>query len=296
MPWGWWERLGNLAMRGLVRYLALGAAAAGLAACSGYSPKSDFTLPSVNPFASTTGTVAGDKATVMFASGIEGLSCAETHIVLAQADGDGFRTVHHERIDTRFGGGAGAAVLVLDPGTYHVVALACRNGANVVHAGTNPKADGVPWQSEHWTRSLATFSLASGEVLDAGELILAPQKVAGFAAGIDGRKANLTLRPSSEAALAEIVHTQPDIAPKLHTRWMQLVDPNVLALAKCHLEAPKKALPHDGSSKLPDVLNEHPEAAPVVKAIGTATTDAESCRHMAGLGELALPGLDGAAQ
>lgn len=285
-----------MAMRGAVRCLALGVAAASLAACSGYSAKSNFALPSINPFGSGIGPVSGDKATVMFASGIEGLSCAETHIVLAQADGDGFRTAHHEKIDTRFGGGAGAAVLVLDPGTYHVVALACRNGANVVHAGTNPKADGVPWQSEHWTRSLATFTLASGEVLDAGELILAPQKVAGFAAGIDGRKANLTLRPSSEAALAEIVHSQPDLAPKLHTRWMQLVDPNIVALAKCHLEAPNKPLPHDGSSKLPEVLNEHPEAAPVVKALGTATTDAETCRRISGLGQLALPGMGGAAQ
>ena len=69
--------------------------AAMLCGCSGYSQKSDFTLPSFPGLAAMTGLGPRDdgKATVMFSASIDGLTCAESLVVLAQADGDGFKTV-----------------------------------------------------------------------------------------------------------------------------------------------------------------------------------------------------------
>src|SRR5450631_762220 len=268
-----------------LRPVSLWVLAAALAGCSGYSPKSNFTLPSVSPFGNLfSAPPAEGKATVLFSSTISGLSCAEKRVVIGQAEGDGFRTVMQEKIDSGFGRGEGAAVVDLDPGTYHVVEVACRNGAYVVHAGANPVKDAVPWQAERWTRSLASFTLASGDVLDAGELVITPVTVSGFGAGINGRKADIAVRPSPEGALAEIVRERPELAPRLHTSWMQIADVSQLALAKCRLDAPRQAPVHDGSSKLTDALAEHPEAAPVVKSIGTATTTAESCVPEAGGG------------
>ena len=249
-----------------------------LAGCSGYSDKSNFSLPTITPFGLWSATPPAEgKGTVLLSAAIEGISCAEKRFVLATADGDGFKTARVERIESTFDGGDGAAVIELAPGTYHVVQVTCRNGAYVVHAGTNPKQDAVPWLSERWTRSLASFSVNSSDVLDAGELALIPGKVAGFTAGISGRKAEVSMRPSPERALAEIVRSRPELAPRLHTTWMQIDDTNAFTIAKCRLDSPQKPLPRDGSSKLPEVLAEHPEAVPVVKSIGTATTDADSC-------------------
>ena len=257
---------------------AMGVLATGLAGCSGYSPKSDFSLPTITPFGALSGAPSPEgKATVLLSSAIQGLTCAEKRVVLALADGDGFKTVRQEKIDSTFGGGAGASVIDLDPGTYHVVQVACRNGAYVVYAGANPVKGAVPWQAERWQRSLASFAVAPGDVLDAGELLMVPVQVQGFGSGIDGRKVDAAVRPSPEKALAEIVRARPELAPKLHTSWMQVTGGGQLALAKCRLDSPQRALPKDGSSKLPDVMAAHPEAAPIVKSIGTATTDADSC-------------------
>jgi len=260
--------------------------AASLAACSGYSPKSEFTPPSLSNFGTSAGIFSPGygKATVLVSSGIAGLTCAESRIVLAQAEGDGFKTVRIEKVANLFGAGASAAVIDLDPGTYHIVEFACRNGANVVYAGTNPSKDAVPWQADHWTHSLASFALVSGDVMDAGELLLTPIKVVGFASGIDGRKANLSVGPSPQTALAEIVRVRPELAPGLHSAVMHLAGATEIVLAKCRLVAPQKAVPADGTSKLPEVLAAHPEAAPVVKSIGTATTDADSCVSEGGSG------------
>lgn len=267
------------ALRPIVVMLVAGS----LSACSGYSPKSNFSLPSVLPtFGSDASTPEQGKATVLLSSSIQDLSCAEKRIVLAQADAEGFRTVRQERVVSVYDGGTGAAVMDLDPGTYHIVEIACRNGANVVHAGTNPAPGAVPWQAERWTRSLASFALAPGEVLDAGELVLTAAPVTGFGAGIDGRKADLAVRPSPEPALAEIVRTRPEIAPKLHTFWMTIAQGPAVVLAKCHLQSPKKALPKDGSSKVPDAIAAHPEAKSVIDSIGWATTDSKACLHEGG--------------
>ena len=261
------------------RAAALGALTGLLAGCSGYSPKSDFTPPSVSIFGGfgAAGPATEGKATVLLSSVVEGLTCAESRIVVARADGNVFKTVRVEKFDSLFGGGAGAAVIDLDPGSYHVVQVACRNGANVVYAGANPRQDAVPWQADHWTRSLASFAVADGDVLDAGALVVTPAKVDGFGAGINGRKASLAVRQSGEAALAEIVRVRPDLAPRLHSNPMQAADVKDLALGKCRLVAPSRPLPGDGSSKLTDALAEHPEAAPVIKSIGSATTEADGC-------------------
>jgi len=272
------------------RPILLALLAASLAGCTGYSAKSNFTLPSITPFSTSSDTTspADGKATVLFTSSIEGLACAEKHMVLAVAEGGGFRTIRQERVDSDFDGGAGAAVVDLDPGTYHIVDVACRSGANVVHAGTNPAPDAVPWEAEHWTRSLASFALAPGDVLDAGELVLTPKRVDGFGAGIDGRKVELTVRPSAEKALAEIIRSRPELAPRLHTSWMVVAEGTGPLLAKCHLVSPNRPMPKDGSSKMPDVIAEHPLAKPLVDSIGWATTDSHSCTHDAGGGKSPL--------
>ena len=250
-----------------------------LAGCSGYSPKSNFTMPTFPSFGSLTqsGADDGGKATVMLSAIIEGLSCAESLIVLAQADGDGFKTSQVEKVDSSFGGGAGAAVVELDPGTYHIVQYACRNGAYVVNAGTNPVAEAVPWKADHWPHSLATFAVAGGDVIDAGEIVLTPQTVEGFGAGINGRKARLSVRASGEPALAEIIRVRPEIAPRLKSNLMQIAGSLEQTLAKCRLSARPKPLPKDGSSKIPEILAKHPEAAPAVELVGTATADLDSC-------------------
>ena len=246
-------------------------------------------MPSILPaFSSQADAPAQGKATVLLSSSIQGLTCAEKRIVLAQADGDGFKTVQQERVDSVFDGGTGAAVMELEPGTYHIVEIACRNGAYVVHAGTNPAPGAVPWQAERWTRNLASFEVSPGEVLDAGELVLTPAIVSGFGGGIDGRKADLAVRPSSESALAEIVRARPELAPKLHTSWMTVAQGAGVLLAKCLLMSPNKPLPTDGSSKLPDALAAHPEAKPLFDGIGWATTDARGCLHEADAGKSAL--------
>jgi hypothetical protein len=265
--------------------------AASLTACSGYSPKSSFSMPSILPaFGSPSATPAEGKATVLLSSSIQGLTCAEKRVVLAQADGDGFKTVRQERVDSIYDGGTGAAVMELDPGTYHIVEVACRNGAYVVHAGTNPAPGAVPWQAGRWTRNLASFDVSPGEVLDAGELVLTPVVVSGFGGGIDGRKADLAVRPSSEPALAEIVRARPELAPRLHTSWMTVAQGPDVLLAKCHLQSPNKPLPTDGSSKLPDALAAHPEAKSLIDGIGWATTDAKACLHEANAGKSPLGG------
>jgi hypothetical protein len=281
-----------------LRLVALGLLAASLAGCSGYSSKSNFSLPTILPFGTGEGADASPegKGTVLISSSIQGLSCAEKRIVLAQAEGDGFRTVRQERIDSTFDGGTGAAVMELDPGTYHIVEVACRNGAAVVHAGTNPAPGAVPWQAEHWTRELASFSLAPGQVLDAGELVLAPVQISGFGSGIDGRKADMTVAPSQEAALAEIVRARPELAPKLQTSWMTVSADSGVVLAKCHLISPGKPLATDGSSKIPDALAAYPEAKPALETLGWATTDAKACAHDTGAGTSPLGGGATAAQ
>ena len=233
-------------------------------------------LPGLNALTDQGGRASG-KATLMLSAKIDGLSCAESLIVLAQADGDGFKTVRIEKIDTAFGGGSGAAVLDLDPGTYHIVQFACRNGAYVVNAGTNPVEGAVPWQAAKWPRSLASFAVADGDVADAGELALVPETVAGFGAGINGRRAQLAIRASSEQALAEIIRVRSEIAPALKGRPMQSTGPLTVTLAKCRLTSKPKPLPRDGSSKVPEILADHPEAKAAIDLVGTPTSAAESC-------------------
>lgn len=261
----------------MVRGLRTGAVlvvAASLAGCTGYSPKSNFTLPSFPGFGSLTGPRGEGKATVMVSGAIEGLTCAESHVVLATAEGDGFKTVDIARIDNQFGDGA--AVVDLDPGTYHVVQFACRNGAYVVHAGTNPAKDAVPWKADRWGKSLASFAVGDGEVVDAGQIVFTPERIQGFGAGINGRKANLSVRPSPDQALAVIVKARPDLAPRLRSNPMLASGAGTQALAKCRLTSERR-IPTDGSSKVADVLAQHPEATPMFQSIGSSTTEADGC-------------------
>ena len=258
--------------------LAIGILAASLAGCSGYSPKSNFILPTLPILAlAATAPAGSDKSTVLISADVAGLTCAEGLIVLGRADATGFATAGTYAVDSQYGAGSAAAVIDLTPGTYHVVHVACRNGSKVVSAGTNPHKDAVPWRSEHWDKSLASFELVPGELLDVGELAVTAGAVEGFASGIDGRKATLAVRPSNARALAELIHQRPDQAPALRARPMQLTATTTSSLAKCRLVAPKVVLPKDGSSKVPDLLAENPAAKPVVEMIAGGTRDADGC-------------------
>lgn len=262
--------------------LQLCLAATVLAGCTGADPKSNFALPSVPYLAGTAGSArAENKATVLVSASIAGLTCAESRITLARADGAGFKTFGVLEINSQFGGGAAAGVTDLDPGAYHIVSVACRNGANVVAVTATPDAatppDPVPWQPKRWANSLAAFTVPSGDVLDVGQLTFTPEKVKGFSAGIDKRKALASVALSSGAALAETLRLHPEIAANLHSGPMALLAAGPVAIAKCRLEAPARALPTDGSSHLPDIVAQNPEAAPLVADFATQLRDANRC-------------------
>ena len=258
--------------------VVIGVLAGSLAGCSGYSPQSNFTLPSLPVFGPVAKDVGGDrKSTVLMSANIAGLTCAEARIVLARAEGPGFATTGVYAVESLFGSGANGAVIDLDPGTYHVVQVSCRNGGKVVYAGANPAKNAVPWQSDHWNQSLASFGLGAGEVLDVGELTLTLATVAGFSAGIDGRKAELSVHASSQRAVAEFARLHPDQAPRLRTTPLTLVASASSTIAKCRLVAPRRALPQDGTSKVPEILASTPEAKPVIESITGGIKDADGC-------------------
>jgi hypothetical protein len=276
--------------------------AALLAGCSGYDPKSNFTLPSVGPsvFSEVTGPARLDnKATVVVSASIAGLSCAESRIVLAQADGAGFKTHGVVEVSSTFGSGAAAGVTDLDPGTYHIAAVACRNGANVVSvmAAPDPSTppDPVPWRPQRWAGSLASFAVGTGQVLDIGRLAFTPEKVKGFSPGIDKRKAVVTVVASSGEALAETLRLRPEVAANLHSSAMTLTGGAQPTISKCHLEGTDRALPKDGSSKLPDIVAQNPEAAPLVAAYATPLRDASRCVSESKSQDKALSAVAGAA-
>ncbi len=256
--------------------------AALLAGCTGYDPKSNFTLPSVPILTGTVVDTRDDStATVVISAVIGGLTCAESRIALARADGAGLKTFGVLEIKSQFGSGAAAGVTDLEPGAYYVVAVACRNGANVVAVMATPDAatppDPVPWRPQRWANSLAAFTIASGAVLDVGQLTFTPEKVKGFSSTIGNRKALAAVQLSSGNALAETLRLRPDIAAKLHSSPMALLTGGAVSIAKCRLEAPDKALPKDGSSHLPDIVAQNPEAAPLVSAYATPLRDSNRC-------------------
>ena len=257
----------------------IGAGGLLLAGCSGYSAKSAFTMPNFRQFRLGDKVAEGGigRGTVLLSASLNGLTCAETRIVLARAEGAAFRTADVLSVDTRFGGGAAAAVADLAPGTYHVAQVACRNGNSVVFAGGDPKGEGVPWKAAEWRAPLASFALANGEVLDAGHLKITAEKVKGFTTSIANRKAKAAIEPSGNAALAEAARLRPELAGKLHAQAMTLTGDGGVTLAKCHLLAPEKALPADGSSHLPEVVAANPAAGPVLQTFGTPTRDADKC-------------------
>lgn len=262
--------------------LCLCLTAALLAGCTGADPKSNLSLPSVPFLSGTAGEARGDsKATLVVSASIAKLTCAESRIVLARADGGGFKTIGVLEVNSQFGGGAAAGVTDLDPGAYHITAVACRNGSNVVSVMAAPDAatppDPVPWRPARWSTALASFAVTSGEVLDVGQLTFTAEKVKGFATGIDKRKAVASVEASSGNALAETLRLHPEIAATLHSSPMTLAATGPLLIAKCHLESPNRALPNDGSSHLPEIVAQNPEAAPLVNAYATPLRDADRC-------------------
>ena len=264
----------------VLRLMATGLLAALLGGCTGYSAQSAFTLPTLAPVnLSAFGLASGQdaKSTVLLSANIAGLTCAESRVVLARPDAIGFATAGVYPVNSQFGNGSAAAVIDLAPGIYHIVHVACRNGSNVVSAGANPHKDAVPWTAPRWDKSLASFELAPGEVLDAGELSVKLATVEGFSAGIDGRAAKFAIRPSDPQAMAELVRQRPDQAPNLHAVPMTLTASGAQTISKCRLIAPKLVLPTDGSSKVPEILAENPQVKPVFDMVAGGTRDANSC-------------------
>ncbi len=267
-----------------------------LAACSGYSPKSNFTLPSVPFLASDSGAEGGDgKASVLLSASVAGLTCAESRIVLARADGDGYKTAQVLSINSQFGGGAAAVVADLTPGTYHIVDVACRNGNNVVSVGAVAGNDMVPWKPEKWSRALASFALANGEVLDAGQLTVTAEQVKGFTTGLSNRRAKASVEASGTAALAEATRLRPELAATLHSSLMTIVDGGPLLITKCKLTAPDKALPSDGSSKVPELVAQNPVVGALLSSVSAATRDADRCVSESKMNDQLMSAAAGAA-
>ena len=263
-----------------LRPITTGLLAALLAGCSSYSSQSAFTLPTLSAFnlpQFASPSDDGAKGTVLLSANIAGLTCAESRVVLARADATGFATAGVFPINSQFGNGSGGAVIDLPSGIYHIVHVACRNGSKVVSAGVNPYKEAVPWKSDHWESSLASFELAPGDVLDVGELSVTLAKVDGFSSGIDGRAAAFAVKPSDPHALAELIRQRPDDAPRLHTAAMTLKSAGAQTISKCRLVAPKVRLATDGSSKVPELLADHPQAKPVFDMIAGGTKDADGC-------------------
>lgn len=282
--------------------LSLCLAAALLAGCSGVDPKSNFSLPTVPFLASAAGAARADsKATLVVSAAIADLTCAESRVVIARPDGAGFKSFGVIAVASQFGGGAAAGITDIDPGTYHIVAVACRNGANVVAVMAAPDPgsttpDPVPWQPQRWTSSLAAFTIASGDVLDIGQLTFTPEKVKGFSTGIDKRKAIASVAVSSGNALAETLRLHPEIAANLHSGPMALLTGAAVTIMKCHLEAPARPLPSDGSSRLPDIVAQNPEAGPLVSAVATPLRDSNRCVPEGKTQDKVLSAVAGAAE
>ena len=284
-------------MAGRGWHLAICLVTATLAGCTGYSEKSNFTPPSV-PLLGSLATADHDDttATVLLSASVAGLTCAESRIVLARAEGEGFKSVQVLGIRSQYGGGEAAAVADLAPGTYHVVLVACRNGNNVVSVGgAHSGSQEVPWKTELWGRSLAYFALASGEVLDAGQLTIQAVTVKGFSQSIADRKTKVSVEASGTAALAEATRLRPDLASRLHSIPMTLAGGEPMIIFKCRLEAPDKALPNDGTSHVTDLVAQNPAAGQVIANIGSSTRDAERCVDAGAANDKLLSAAAGAA-
>lgn len=256
-----------------------------LSGCSGYSPMSQFIMPSFPGLGDSAPPPVDmqGKGTVALAASIDGMTCAESRVTLAREASDGYTTTGVYAIDSRFGTGKSAALVDLPPGTYHVVQVACRNGTKVVYAGDSGTAGIVPWQGAHWRESLASFAVVAGDAVAAGEIVVVPAKVKGFSTSVTGRAASVSVRQLDGAALGQLAGERAELAGHLKSGPMLPSQGVKLALAKCQLVAKRTPLPKDGSSNMPDLVQQHPESAPVVDELNASTREAVGCTPDQGL-------------
>lgn len=190
--------------------------AAGLAGCATTTESLAPQIPSMPGLRSDPipDSPVADRGIAIMTAGIDGLKCASGHIVLARRMGNGYAAAHDVELEMGWAG-TPVGTVVLDPGEYHVVQYACRNGKNVTYVGRSAEASGgVPWKSGRWSHSLAAFQISSGEVVDLGALGLKPGKP--LAADKDKKsKAKTQLAfamPAGERAVAVRVGALPDDA------------------------------------------------------------------------------------
>jgi hypothetical protein len=244
--------------------------AAGVSGCGGYSLKSSFALPDV-PMASFTQPEApsGGQGTLIIGASIEGLSCAETRVTIATARSSGYAPVAVATIMSTFGNGERFARLNLPQGEYHVVQVACRNGANVIFAGAGHETTAVPWKASLWDGSLATVALGASEVVNAGEVVVSLQNAKGFSQDISGHSARVTSR-----ALEAVVDSA---GSKLVDRPLAVAQAPGLKLLKCRLQLKPRNFEANGGSTVSDAVAPYPGAKPMIEQMAASTADATGC-------------------
>lgn len=110
------------------------------------------------------------KAVALIKVGAADPACQFVHVVLARKDGESYRVVQTMRVALRPDTEPAVAEAELDPGEYHVVNYACFAARGQIMLGSQ----NGPGQH---SQSLASFTLASGEVVNLGYLRLAPLAV-----------------------------------------------------------------------------------------------------------------------
>jgi hypothetical protein len=208
--------------------------------------------------------------------GIEGLQCAEGRVVLARSDGGQLTAAREVVLPTTYAGRAAVNAVELTPGTYHVVHYTCRNGANVTYAGVPADGARIPWTGKTWATSLASFTVAPGEVADVGRLSL--KRTGGGLIDLGGKNSKKGKKGFATASVAALTPEavqrleaeRPDLAQRRTSQNMALLVAAGIKVDRCHLVA---------------------EAVPASETSGeTAATTARSKSNKKGQGLSAIGG------
>jgi hypothetical protein len=222
-----------------VTIMALAASSLWLTGCAS-APGSQPVLPSLSVFdAPATPSPSTEKAIVLLSAQVAGLPCAETRLVIARATGGGYATASAPSIASQFGNGTDVAVVELEPGEWHVVLFACRNGENVTLLGAPEPPGIVPWRAAQWQVAIASFQATKGQVTDAGVLTITRAKPAGFGQD-DALPVGLAIASRTNESAALLRQRQPELVSALQEQLMVLADPasaRPALLGKCRLVA-----------------------------------------------------------
>jgi len=137
--------------------------------------------------------------------------CAPTAMAIARPEGSTYKVV--ERIAPAGSRTGGRAVASLPPGTYHVTGASCLQNDSTVQRvyAPYPKVAFHFTEPAEFTGSLATFTVAAGEIVDIGALWFDRPSAT-------SDQGSVMMIPGDASTMAEIVKERPELAGRIVQR------------------------------------------------------------------------------